>query len=277
MSGSSPSPGRWCGTPGYLTPHPGTSSYGAVHQVTSHPTQVPAVMVRYPRLPHTPTSYHQLWCGTPGYLTPHPGTRRFWSGTHKILKALLGYRTSHYRTVHQDTSHSAFILTLPAFMVRYTSIPHTPLWYQQLWCGTPGYLTPHPGTSRYGEVPQVITHPTQVPVVPPHQGDGAVHQVTSHPTQVPAVMVWYTRLPYTTPKYLQLWCRTPGYLKPHPSTSCYGVVHQVTLHQTQIPPVMVRYTRLPHTTPKYHQFMVRYTRLSHTTPKYHQFMVRYTR
>jgi hypothetical protein len=83
--------------------------------------------------------------------------------------------------VHQVTSHSTQV---PVVMVRYTGLPHTPTRYQPLWCSTPGYLTPHPGTSRYG----------------------AVHQVTSHPTQVlaqvPAVMVWYTVLPHRTTKYM---------------------------------------------------------------------------
>jgi hypothetical protein len=128
--------------------------------------------------------------------------------------------------------------------VRYTRLPHTPPRYQPLWCGTPGYLTPNPGTSRYG----------------------AVHQVTSHPTQVPAVMVRYTRLSHTSPRYQQLWCGTPGFLTPHLGTSRYSAVQQDILHSTQIPAVMGRYTMLPLTPPRYQQFsltreMAGYTRL----------------
>ncbi len=116
-----------------VLPHQGD---GAVHQVTSHPTQVPAVMVRYTRLPHTPPRYQPLWCGTPGYLT---------------------------------------LTQVPAVMLRYTRLPHTPPKYQLLRRGTPGYPTPHPNTISYG----------------------TVLQITSHPTQVPAVMGRYTRLPHT--------------------------------------------------------------------------------
>jgi hypothetical protein len=54
-----------------------------------------------------------------------------------------------------------------------------------------------------GAVHHVTSHPTQVPAVLPHQGDGAVRQVTPHPTQVTAVMVRYTRLPPTPPRRWQ--------------------------------------------------------------------------
>jgi hypothetical protein len=80
--------------------------------------------------------------GTPGYFTPIvPGYHQF---------------------------------SLTREMVRYTRLPHrltvhTPPKYQTLRCGTPGYFTPHPGTSRYGVVRQGY--------LTPHQGDGRIHQI----------------------------------------------------------------------------------------------------
>jgi hypothetical protein len=140
-------------------------------------------------------------------------------------------------------------------MVRSTRLPHTPRRYKPLWCGTPGYLTPHVGISRYSAVQQDILHftqipavmgrytmlphtppryqqfsltrekarygrlphtPTQVPAVLPHQRDGAVHQVTPHLPQAPSVMVW---------------CGTPGYPTQVPAIFPHqgdGRIHQIT-------------------------------------------------
>jgi hypothetical protein len=117
-------------------------------------------------------------------------------------------------------------------MVRYTRLPHTPPRYKSLWCGTPGYLTPHLGTSRYRAVQQDILHSTQIPAF--------MWRYTMLPHTPPRYqqfsltreMARYGRLPHTYPRHHQLW---------------YGAVHQVNPPRYQkfsLTREMAGYTRL---------------------------------